>query len=459
MNILLAIVLIIGLILRLISLNQSLWLDEAVQVWSSTSFSLSDLLFKYMPGDFNPPTYHFITRAWLSLFASYSEEIIRIPSVLLGVGSIYFFYRVIALQKEKKVWFVTLLLLSTSPLHIYYSQEARMYILASFTFLLAWWRFLEFIRKRNTSNALLLGLGFILMGFSHFLTLFTLPVFFLWGGLQEFKKKKKDWLLFFLPYTLFILSYLAYSPLFISQIKTGLGWQEQFPVWKTTVGSFSLKAAALLPIKFIIGRISIGSGKTYALVSGALALIYWGLAFLGAKSRESLLTLLLLIFPPALGLAISFKISVFSYFRFLFVLPLFYLLIGKGLSKLKKSFGFWAVVITGVNLICSSVYLFNPSFHKENWRGMVSWLHSQNRNFNAPAIIVPQIEKPFLHYDQGKTEIIEVSSAESPVVYLISYGLPIFDPTDKIRSILSQKGYQMKKGESFNKVGIEVWKY
>ena len=155
-----------------------------------------------------------------------------------------------------------------------------MYILASFTFLLAWWRYLEFVRKKNTANSLLLGLGFILMGFSHFLTLFSLPVFFLWGLNQELGKKKKDWLLFFLPYLLFALSYLAYSPLFISQIKTGLGWQEQFPVWKTTVGSFSLKAAVLLPSKFVIGRIRIGSGKTYALISGILMLIFWGLAFL-----------------------------------------------------------------------------------------------------------------------------------------------------------------------------------
>ncbi len=115
-------------------------------------------------------------------------------------------------------------------------------------------------------------------------------------------------------------------------------------------------------------------------------------------------------------------------------------------------------MVIGINLICSGVYLFNPNFHKENWRGMVGYLHAQNRYFNAPLIIVPQIEKPFLHYDQGKTEVIEAAQAQGPVVYLVSYSLPIFDPQDKIRQTLKQKGYQMKKGESFNMVGLEVWR-
>lgn len=474
MNILLIISLLIGFILRLISLNQSLWLDEAVQVWASSSFTVKNLLIRYMPGDFNPPLYHLLMKGWLKFF-SQSEALIRIPSLLFGLGSIYLFYQVIALQKEKKAWFVSLLLLATSPLHVYYSQEARMYILACFSFLLAFWRFLVFAKKTNIVNAVWLGLSFLLMGFSHFLTLFTLPVFFLWGVWQERKKGKKDWLVFFLPFIILILGYLAYSPLLCRQIKTGLGWQKSFPVWKQTVGSFTFKAAALLPIKFIIGRISITPGWLYAFVAGALVFVYWSLAFLGVKDNFNLvksgkrkklkikdqgqfLIFLLLVFPPVLGFVLGFKVSVFSYFRFLFILPLFYLLIGRGLAKSKKLFGFLSVFLIGVNLICSGVYLFNPDFHREDWRGMVVWLHSQNRYFNAPLIIAPQIEKPFLHYDQSETRIIGVEKVKEPVIYLVSYGLPIFDPSDKIRNSLRKKGYKMKKGESFNKVGIEVWR-
>ena len=63
-----------------------------------------------------------------------------------------------------------------------------------------------------------------------------------------------------------------------------------------------------------------------------------------------------------------------------------------------------------------------------------------------------------MHYDQEETRVIKAEEAKEPVIYLISYGLPIFDPTDKIRNTLEEKGYEMKKGESFNKVGIEVWR-
>ncbi|MFH1601801.1 MAG: glycosyltransferase family 39 protein [Candidatus Shapirobacteria bacterium] len=462
MNILLASTLIFGLILRLISLNQSFWLDEAVQVWASSSFSLSKLLTQYMPGDFNPPLYHLALKGWIQILGN-SEDQIRLLSVIFGIASLNIFYQILLELKLKKAWLPAMLLLATSPLHIYYSQEVRMYILAGLGFLLSLWRFLVFFRRKSLKNSIFLSLSFLVMAFSHFLALFTLPVFFFWGIGQERKNKKKNWVLFLFPFFILLVAYLAYSPLLLSQIKTGLGWQEEFPVWRQTVGSFSLKAAALLPLKFIIGRISFSPPWFYGAISVVLVILYWGLALLGIRKgkkigRKWLLIFLLLAFPVLAGFLLSYKISVFSYFRFLYVLPLFYLLIGAGLEKMGRCLLFFSILFVGINLICTFIYLANPNFHRENWRGAVSWLHSQNQRFESSLIILPQIDKPFLYYDQGQTRLITADEAKDPLVYLASYSLPIFDPSDKIRKTLGEKGYKLDKGESFNQVGIELWR-
>lgn len=51
------IILILALVLRLINLNQSLWLDEAVQaITAQNSFSY---IFQEITGDFHPPFFSF----------------------------------------------------------------------------------------------------------------------------------------------------------------------------------------------------------------------------------------------------------------------------------------------------------------------------------------------------------------------------------------------------------------
>jgi uncharacterized membrane protein len=502
------IVLIAAFILRLISLNQSFWLDEAVQVWASSHFSLVGLFSKYMPGDFNPPLYHVLLHFWINILGT-SEAGVRLFSVILGTACLWLVWKISAeLELERRPRLLAVILLATSPLHVYYSQEARMYILASFTFLLVVWRFLVFSKEASWRNSFLFGGSLVLMGFSHFLTLLSLPVFALFSLWQYMtslkgkkkKKEKRTFLKLFFPYLIFAAAYLLYLPLFLRQLATGSGWVEKFPVWGQTVGSFGLKSVALLPVKFVIGRISMEDKVAYGLVSLALVIIFWGLASLGIVKNAKLkvksaklpariayakafrarqfkiqnwrmffISCLLLI-SPALGFLISFWIPVFSYFRFLYVLPLFYLLIIVGLEGLGRLGKFVVVFLVGVNLFCSGVYLFNPKFHREDWRGMVEWLQKRNQNYGAPVLILPQISKPFEYYDRGESDIAYINPSTSEnlyesihrnwrQVYLVSYGLPIFDPAGKIREKLKKVGYEIRKGKSFRRVGVEVWSY
>src|SRR5471030_1173670 len=114
-------ILIFSFVLRIISIGQSLWLDEATSAMT-TRMSLSNFFTKFMPGDFHPPLYYLLLRLWTLFFGS-SEVALRSLSVLFGVATVYVLY---LLGKEligKKTGIIAAILLATSGLHIYYSQE------------------------------------------------------------------------------------------------------------------------------------------------------------------------------------------------------------------------------------------------------------------------------------------------------------------------------------------------
>src|SRR3990167_6457501 len=92
-------ILLLALVLRLINLNQSLWLDEAFQFKSTYFFSLKDLLTVYLPGDFNPPLSYLINFGVGKVFG-YSEIALRLPSVIFGVITVWLVYKL----ANKKIW-------------------------------------------------------------------------------------------------------------------------------------------------------------------------------------------------------------------------------------------------------------------------------------------------------------------------------------------------------------------
>ena len=120
----LLILLIIAVSLRLPNLNESLWLDE---LWS-THVKLGNiiLLGRQVLYDSHPPFYYLFMFSWIRLFGD-SELSIRIPPLIFGVLSIFLTYKLALRFVGKKGAFLTAFLMSLTPVHIWYSQEARHY--------------------------------------------------------------------------------------------------------------------------------------------------------------------------------------------------------------------------------------------------------------------------------------------------------------------------------------------
>ena len=129
------IIVLLALILRLISLNQSLWLDEATSALVARDYSWNLIFGQFLPGDFHPPLYYMLLKIW-GLFFGTSEIALRSLSVVAGVATVYLVYKIVNATTAA-------LLLATSGLHIYFSQEVRMYQLASFFVALAVYFFVK----------------------------------------------------------------------------------------------------------------------------------------------------------------------------------------------------------------------------------------------------------------------------------------------------------------------------
>ena len=122
--ILLLIILIIAVSLRLPNLNESLWFDELF----STHLILGNmiLLSNLALYDPHPPFYYIFMFFWIRLFGDY-ELSIRIPPLIFGILSIFLTYTLALRFTVKKGALLTSFLMCVSPVHIWYSQEARPY--------------------------------------------------------------------------------------------------------------------------------------------------------------------------------------------------------------------------------------------------------------------------------------------------------------------------------------------
>lgn len=90
------------------------------------------------------PFYFLLVRIWSTI--GESEFVLRYFSTILSVLSIALIFSVGRLLAGPRVGFVAALLLSISPFHIWYSQEARMYTLMTVSVLAAHWFLFRLLR-------------------------------------------------------------------------------------------------------------------------------------------------------------------------------------------------------------------------------------------------------------------------------------------------------------------------
>lgn len=499
-----AAILILGLVLRLINLNQSLWLDEAVQAITSQG-SLAGI-FTELRGDFHPPLYHLLMWGWAHLFGN-GEIAMRLPSVFFGTATIWVVYLIAKSFASEESWphsvqpatvrgVFAALLMATAPFHVYYSQEARMYAMTAFFATLSMYYFirvisnqrLEFRGKKPITNYRLLVTGYILsttlLLYSDYYGLFVLLAQIIAVAVIFRKKLFSKFLSKYLNiYITIILLFLPCLPLLWIQLKTGSQATAILPEWGRLVNLSFLKALPLTFIKFSIGRITIFNKTFYAIVAVILFLVYGAIivrGFLKSKKIINLKSLFIiltwLLIPILSAWLISFFIPNYQPFRLLLVLPAFYLLLVYGVSHLPTILLRCIIVgfILMINLTALIVYYKNPYFHREDWRGAVRYIESQDGKNSLALIPSKTSHWPYTYYSKGKVPLLAVSQDIKPVkeadlinlsenklfsIYYLYYLADLFDPQGLIPNWLENQKFAKIREVSFNQIRIQEWSH
>jgi hypothetical protein len=396
---LLFLVIIFGL--RLISLNQSLWLDEAISAQVTKTYSYTDIITKYSPSDFHPPLHYLTLKSWTSVFG-YSEIALRMPSVIFSLITIYLVFRFFGFWPS--------ILLALNPLYLYYSQEARMYSMVT---LLVFCAFLAFKKQKIWLYYLFTFLS---------LSTFYGSVFF-FAAISLYWLFQKKYRLFFIYSLAPFLSLLILSPLLWQQYQTSKILLVEVKNWALVLGPASLKNLLLILVKFVIGRISFYPKWAYYSIAFLVSLPLWFRVFINSFRRRPFA----FIFWMSLfvGLIFSIFTPMFQYFRFLYLIPFFCLI-------LEKNY-FYNFIF----LIFSLIYLFNPAFHRENWQAMAPTLPSDIYMIISAADPI-NYYRPDIKVHNLSTEI--PSTSEITVLPYISeiHGV---DYVSRLKSL----GYQQKE--------------
>lgn len=124
---LLTVAILIGALCRMPLLTRtSLWYDEAAS-WQQSSGTLAEV-FARVAMDNYPPLHNLVLWGFIQLFGT-SELVLRAPSLLAGVLGIWLIYLVGKVFFNEATGLTAACLLALSPMHLWYSGEARMYTL------------------------------------------------------------------------------------------------------------------------------------------------------------------------------------------------------------------------------------------------------------------------------------------------------------------------------------------
>lgn len=445
--------LFLALLLRLPLLNQSLWLDEGIEALALMGHY--GPLLSYGLSDYQPPLYHFVAYAFTQLFG-YSELVLRLPSLLSGILTVYFVTRIGEFFSHRRVGVIAGLLTATNPLLIYYSQEGRTYALTTFLATASFYYFLRLLRAKQFSlppsaSYLLLTTCYLLLTTCYLWTSYL--AWFLLAALVIYTLAIRRYDIFKLQ-VLAGLSLLFWLPSFISSLGVGQFILSESAQWGRVVGGLSLKSLPLTWVKFNLGRISFAPIWLYGTIVLSLAVLHlkvFSKIRLSAISHRPLL--LWLIAPVVLGLLTAIFLPVYAYFRVLFVLPAYLLLLALALSPLRS----WIThLFLALNLIFLSIFWFTPRFHREDWRSLARDLATDS----APIAFPSRAQATaLLYYGIPEDRLIEpaLDPLSSPRIYYVRYAEDLFDEEQVGQANFRSSGYTMTEERVYPGIQVDVY--
>jgi 4-amino-4-deoxy-L-arabinose transferase-like glycosyltransferase len=435
------IVFLLAFLIRLVNLNQSFWLDEATTAKVVLEYDYRTIVTQFSPTDFHPPLYYLFIKLWTSI-AGTSEIALRMPSVLFSLAAGYFVYLSGKVLKSEKVGLWAAVFFLFNPLVIYYSQEARMYMMAACWIAATLYYLLLLEKGKENERTNLIGINVsMFLAFSTFYgSIFFLSGIFTWFLLNRNVR------MFFLAHVGLTIAVLIHLSLLYKQYLNAKAMLQVVTNWSLVLGKASIKNLVLFPLKFFGGRISFEPKIVYFAVTGLWSLFVMFL-ILPAVRKYRLLTYLIL-YPIALAFVFSFFSPLLQYFRFTYLLIPISLLLAMALVASPLRF----VVLAGF-LVYSAVYLLIPQFHREDWRSIARSIPS-----NDSVYMISSFTDPVRYYkpDAQILPFDTMYGPDTPATFtVIPYGAAIYGVSHEEQ--LKKKGYTLTEKRSERGIQVERW--
>ena len=348
----------------------------------------------------HPPLWHFLTH--FVLYLGQREFILRFPAAFMGILSIPLIYVVGQRLFGREVGLLASLLLTLSPFHLQWSQQARMYtafILGSLFSLYCLWRLLEGSNKSLwISFALSTLLNIYNTYFAFFVLIGEAGFFLVVVGVKSWPGRVKGVTRFLSSWFRVFSSLPQVRGFFLSLIIVGLLYLPWLPVAKVNLleRQSALQALSGGPKVVVSLSLILRLAGDFSLDhEGPLFLIFIGAFLVGlidlvlrSRWRELLLVGLWLV-PPFVIIALLGGVRKLPSRYLIYILPIYLILVAEGATGLLQLLyrfgrrrgsleerslvgcGLIAVMFGGLSIVPVREYY---AWEKEDWRGAVSYL-------------------------------------------------------------------------------------
>lgn len=369
----LTLIMVMSFMFRVYGLDhESLWHDEAltINVAEKTITGIIDSSYY----DSHPPLDYIIFHFWIKIFGD-SESSTRCLSVIFGVLSVYFIYRVGELLFNKEIGILSSFILSISLYSIKYSQEVRSYSLLILLILLSNYCFIKILKEKDSKNINIKSknvIGYIIFAtaaiYIHLFGLFYIifqNIYYLFVS----KKDIRTWV------TAQFAILVLFSPWIPGMVRQMTGYVNTNALYIPRPG-----------IGDIYNIFKLFSGNDVSLVIFAVIIIVGLIIFnrheqLMSYKYEKVFVLMWLFVPILLGFIISqFYQPIFSDRYFIASLPALILLVSYGLFNFQKPILISALLLSIVVVNIPSMNDYYQNVHKEQWRDVAKYIDNNMKD-------------------------------------------------------------------------------
>lgn len=418
-------VLLVATTLRFYRLTaQSFWADEGNSI-SLAQRSLV-LVTRGAAHDIHPPLYYYLLWGWIRIFGD-GEFAVRALSAVLGVALVYVTWLLGCRLSGRRVGLLASFLAAISPYQVYYSQEARMYVLAALLGALSVYLFVRLLEdaSRGRGAGFLLPASWVLVTAGGLYTHYSFPVivlmenviFALW--LVRTWQRGQAWRRLMGWAGLQLAAFALYAPWLPIAYRQLTAWPALSPAYSPAF--IAGEALRLLSL----GRTVTPGGLTSWLLAGFAALCLLGL-FPGGRDKwdkraaaDPLFATLLPAFytvTPAL-MMIALSLAGRPAYRpkfFLVASPAFCIMLARGILVLWKSrtrwlrVG-WAIVavtfVAAASFVSLHNYYFDSRYARDDYRGIVHTITAMERPGDAILLNAPNQWEVVNYYYHGNAPL------------------------------------------------------